>query len=292
MRRPRMTIATSTSTAPMTFAATTITATTMRAARRPSRRDAARRTDDDADHPDARADGACARAATATVSTVTPTLADWNDLRQPVNAGRWDHNGFWNSSWCAAPSTAAAAASVGRAGVLAVRLWRRVLPGVVAVCGCLAVLELRRRLHPGRIVLAERCLGMAAGLRRHRLDKTTTTQVRRRGASRRLQLRPRRRQRGQADASLGRRQRATLIRHLQRLCPGRLGLPIDKIEQTSNRRQPARRPREPGVRVHPSRRHLEGLARASRRSRRSSGRRAAEAPRRHGRRGSTSCARR
>jgi hypothetical protein len=23
----------------------------------------------------------------------------WNDLHQPVNAGRWDHNGFWNSNW-------------------------------------------------------------------------------------------------------------------------------------------------------------------------------------------------
>jgi hypothetical protein len=26
-------------------------------------------------------------------------LAHWNNLHQPVNAGRWDHNGFWNNNW-------------------------------------------------------------------------------------------------------------------------------------------------------------------------------------------------
>jgi len=60
--------------------------------------DAARRADDHADHPDARDDGA-RRAADDHNLDHHDDLAHWNNWHQPVNAGRWDHNGFGNSNW-------------------------------------------------------------------------------------------------------------------------------------------------------------------------------------------------
>ena len=61
--------------------------------------DAARR---DADHQDARDD---ARRAVDDHNLDNHALNDhaldhnWNNWHQPVNAGRWDHNGFWNNNW-------------------------------------------------------------------------------------------------------------------------------------------------------------------------------------------------
>ena len=57
-----------------------------------------RHADDHADHPDAR-DDAARRAADDHNLDHHDDLAHWNDWHQPVNAGRWDHNGFWNSNW-------------------------------------------------------------------------------------------------------------------------------------------------------------------------------------------------
>jgi LTXXQ motif family protein len=70
--------------------------------------DAARRDDDhradDADrrddvHPEAR-DAAARRAADDRDLDHHDDLAhNWNNWHQPVNVGRWDHNGFWNNNW-------------------------------------------------------------------------------------------------------------------------------------------------------------------------------------------------
>ena len=97
---------------------------------------------------------------------------NWNNWHQPVNVGRWDHNGFWNNNWNARNFNCYNCrwGWVGP-GVLAVRLGRHVLVRLVALRGDLAVLELQRRLHHGRAVLAERRLRLAVGrLRRHGVD--------------------------------------------------------------------------------------------------------------------------
>ncbi len=53
----------------------------------------------DADHPDAARRRTPAAPSTTTISITMTISPNWNNLHQPVNAGRWDHNGFWNSNW-------------------------------------------------------------------------------------------------------------------------------------------------------------------------------------------------
>ena len=59
-----------------------------------------RRPDDHGAHPDARARADDHRRADERNFDHRDELAQhWNDLRRPVNVGRWDHNGFWNNDW-------------------------------------------------------------------------------------------------------------------------------------------------------------------------------------------------
>ena len=105
---------------------------------------------------------------------------------------------------------------LGRRRLLAVRLRRHLLVGVVAQRRHARVLELRSQLHPVGAVLAQRRLSMAAGLRRLCLRQLLP--VRPRGASGRLQRRPRRGECGRADAA-GDLERGDA--DVQRLCAGR-----------------------------------------------------------------------
>ena len=109
---------------------------------------------------------------------------------------------------------------LGWRGVLAVRLRRHLLLRLVAQRRPARVLELRSQLHPVGAVLAQRRLPMAAGLRRLRLRHLL--RVRARGASGRLQRRPRRCQRRGADAAgdleRGRRRRAAALRRASARC--------------------------------------------------------------------------
>lgn len=73
--------------------------------------DAARHGDDHADHPDHQdaRDHAADDHRNADDRNAADRAGDdrdrdnlahnWNDLHQPVNVGRWDHNQFWNNNW-------------------------------------------------------------------------------------------------------------------------------------------------------------------------------------------------
>lgn len=58
--------------------------------------DAARRGDDHADHPDARDRAVDDH---RNLDRRDDLAQHWNNWHQPVNAGRWDHNAFWNNNW-------------------------------------------------------------------------------------------------------------------------------------------------------------------------------------------------
>ena len=191
---------------------------------------------------------------------------NWNNLHQPVNVGRWDHNGFWNNNWNARNFNCPAAASAGSA-----RCSGR---SPTATCSHSLGGPTRPRPRSGTTTSTTSwagCSGRTAptpgrqGLRRHAGRRPTTTTPT--PASRiRTSTAPapptaattsRRRPRRRATASSRTSPRA-------RLCAGRLQ-PADRQDRAEREADghAARRAQEPRGRVQRGRDHPQGLCPSS-----------------------------